>query len=137
MKSFKLFFLLFAIFGLIFISTSALGKTLKKDPVETVGVKPVIDATTKATHRYLPVIFDSHDKHSTSFGIGCKQCHHEISDATKEPAACSDCHDQKDAKIDIKSAMHKSCKGCHQLALNKNAKSKAPVSCLGCHQERK
>lgn len=139
MKLFRLFILFLLVFGLLFLATAALGKSEipAANTSDTDGGSPVLDATTKATHRYLPVKFDSHDKHSTELGISCKRCHHEIADGVQEPSACSNCHDKKDSKPNMTEAMHQSCRGCHQQAKKKTPKSKVPTRCLDCHTERK
>ncbi len=97
---------------------------------------PVLDATTSPTTRYLPVTFSAHDEHAQSLG-DCEKCHHNISGKDETPGACSSCHNAPDASVNLRDAMHKSCKGCHADAQKKNPASKAPVECLGCHEQRK
>jgi hypothetical protein len=98
---------------------------------------PALDSTTKATSRYLPVVFASHDKHAKDYNIGCTKCHHDIAKADEKPASCKSCHDEKGAEVDMKKAMHTSCLGCHKSVVAKKAESQAPVQCLACHRERK
>lgn len=120
-----------------FGESTATGIKTSEKKAESAIAKPVLDATTSATHRYLPVVFASHDKHAKVLKIACDRCHHDMKMALSDITACSDCHDKKDAPVDLTKAMHQSCRGCHLESTKINAASKAPVNCLGCHTERK
>ncbi len=96
---------------------------------------PVLDTTTGATTRYLPVRFRSHDRHAQDYGISCDSCHHELDGAAVQPQACSGCHDH--GAVDLTDASHTSCRGCHQQAVKANPAVAAPVDCLECHEERR
>jgi len=102
-----------------------------------VAVSPVIDSTTSATTRYLPVKFDSHDAHTKDFGLSCTSCHHDIVSVNEKTSPCSTCHDKADAKVSMKDAMHKSCVSCHREYKKKNGETSCPTGCLDCHTERK
>jgi len=97
----------------------------------------ILDATTTATPRYLPILFTSHDKHIEKLGKNCKQCHHDIEKNEDTPNSCGDCHNDKSAKVDLIEASHKSCRGCHREVKAKDPNSPAPVECMGCHSEKK
>ena len=100
------------------------------------GQALVLDATSGATARYLPVSFQSHDRHTQDFGIACSSCHHDLQGQRLQPQACSSCHDHASSAVDLTDASHTSCRGCHQqVQLDRQATS-APVECLACHQER-
>ncbi len=104
------------------------------DPTEgAVGL--VIDATSAATSRYQPVVFDSHERHQAQYGVACNVCHHDIQGQAMAPRSCSDCHDLEGAIIDLTEASHRSCRGCHQQRLE-FGQVEAPVACLECHRER-
>ena len=98
---------------------------------------PVLDATSGATHRYLPVPFATHARHAKDLGLACPACHHDVTAADPKPAKCSGCHDQPGAKVDLADAMHRSCRGCHEKYVADHKDSKAPTKCLECHVERK
>lgn len=98
---------------------------------------PVLDATTRASTRYLPVKFSTHNKHMKWVKTGCVTCHHDITNGDNEPNSCSSCHNKTGAKVDLVEAMHKSCKGCHLKIKARSPKTKAPTTCLECHTERK
>ncbi len=97
----------------------------------------VMDATTGATSRYLPVVFDGHERHSAQHGVPCGGCHHELSFGSPGPMACSGCHDSQVAAVDLAEASHRSCTGCHRQLHRESAAAVAPVECMGCHQERR
>ncbi len=96
---------------------------------------PVLDATSSATTRYLPVRFTSHDRHAGDYGVACASCHHDLQGQAVEPQVCSSCHHAGSA-VDPAEASHRSCRGCHQQLRVEDPASVAPVACLECHQER-
>ncbi len=97
---------------------------------------PLLDATSGATTRYLPVSFRSHDRHVEELGLACSACHHELQGQQAQPQACSSCHDHAGSAVDLTDASHGSCRGCHQQTVEQDPASLAPVGCLECHQER-
>ncbi len=99
------------------------------------GEGPVLDATTSATSRYLPVVFDGHDRHHQEHDVACATCHYDLRDGATSPQACSSCHDAQGAALDLIDASHQSCRGCHQEG-RVSGEHDAPVACLGCHRER-
>lgn len=96
-----------------------------------------IDDTTRATMRYLPVMF-KHEMHVMDFDITCLECHHtEKEDFTSgTPTACDMCHlaTGSGEELSYKNSMHQQCVMCHieETALGMNP----PVECSGCHIER-
>jgi all-trans-retinol 13,14-reductase len=103
--------------------------------VDPEAFSPVIDATSEATNRYLPVVFHTHDRHVEEQGIDCVTCHHEVQGAGGEPRACAACHGVG-SSVDLGEASHRSCRSCHQQARLERPDSAAPVDCLACHRER-
>ncbi len=99
--------------------------------------EPVLDAVTRATTKYMPVRFSTHYKHTKWVNTGCVTCHHTLNKGEEVSDGCTSCHNKPGAEIDLTTAMHKSCKGCHHKIKEKNPKTNAPVSCLSCHTERK
>lgn len=99
-------------------------------------IKPVLDAVTEATTRYIPVTFLSHKRHIGLPKMNCATCHHDIKgNGGKTPKRCSNCHNKPDAKINLKDAMHTTCVGCH-LEMATPQRFSPPRKCLGCHKER-
>lgn len=90
---------------------------------------PLIDASTGATSRYLPLRFTSHASHAQRYA--CTECHHEPS-ATPDQG-CTSCHARPEVRLDPVGAHHQICRGCHARQPQPSA---APTTCLGCHQER-
>jgi len=109
---------------------AAAGKALE-------SIQPVLDATTRATPMYLPVVFSSHDLHSQRLKGNCKRCHHDMGTNSEVPLSCSECHDKFETEFDLTEVMHMQCRGCHVARHKRNPESAAPVQCLGCHTERK
>jgi all-trans-retinol 13,14-reductase len=100
------------------------------------ALQPVIDSTTGATTRYLPVTFASHDDHVEQYGLACEACHHTLDGLAVQPQPCSACHDQRGSTVDLSDASHESCRGCHREVLQRDPESLAPVDCMACHRER-
>jgi hypothetical protein len=100
-------------------------------------VGPVLDATSGATSRYLPVMFHSHAAHTDEYGVACVDCHHLVAGNPSPPASCASCHDQEGAHLDLPDASHRTCRGCHLDEREADARSQAPVACLECHEERR
>jgi hypothetical protein len=97
-----------------------------------VGVTYAADApkgavSIKADGAKMAAVSFSHEKHAK---VDCAKCHH-VKD--KPPAACSSCHDLKEAKNNapkIQDAFHKTCLECH-----KAAGGNAPTKCNDCHKK--
>ncbi|MFH1465206.1 MAG: FAD-dependent oxidoreductase [Pseudomonadota bacterium] len=100
-------------------------------------VGPVLDATSGATSRYLPVTFHSHGAHTEEYGVACVDCHHLVAGVPSPPASCASCHDQAGARLDLPDASHQACRGCHLDEREADSRSQAPVACLECHAERR
>lgn len=107
-----------------------------------------IDDTTKATNRYLGVVF-SHLKHVAEVGLSCVMCHHtqDKDFVSGTPARCEACH-KADAEISFKDAMHRRCVFCHIKKVREAAGAEGadigaeyeegpPTQCLGCHDQRR
>jgi len=88
-----------------------------------------------------PVDFP-HKKHSSDFGVTCKECHHTMKTDDETPKACGTCH-VKGATTAVegsgdavdpchnekctKNIFHDKCTSCHK------EKDKGPKKCKGCH----
>jgi hypothetical protein len=93
-----------------------------------------------------PAVFD-HDTH-LGYGVKCGGCHHKskdvpftdqevISQSSGKTLHCVYCHNEKfkNEKLrNLKTVMHKHCKGCHQKGIDG---AKGPVRCFGCHKTKK
>jgi len=109
----------------------------QKETEEALPFEPVLDDTTSATPRYLPVVFATHDRHAKEYAIACKACHHDMQAEDSKPGSCTGCHNKPDASMNLTAAMHASCRGCHMKHKAGHPDSTVPVECLGCHTERK
>ena len=95
----------------------------------------------------------THEKHATSYKIGCDECHHIYSggkNTWKEGIhvdRCESCHDEPTVKGEtklppdlkkrnLKLAFHRNCQGCHRKLRKENPSSKAPTTCSKCHKKR-
>ena len=103
---------------------------------ETARTRTVLDAVTRATPRYIPVIFSSHEFHVRVLDSRCGTCHHDGKDADDAPRPCSQCHNRTDADTDLAGAMHERCRGCHLRERGQRSAGNAPIECLECHRER-
>ena len=102
------------------------------------GQELVLDAVTRATTRYKPLSFRTHQEHVERLGGSCVECHHLIDEQPPEVQSCSQCHNQAEARLDLKAASHEACRGCHQRERERTDRPArpAPVECLECHVER-
>jgi DNA-directed RNA polymerase subunit RPC12/RpoP len=85
-----------------------------------------------------PVYF-SHETHMETFE--CLGCHHDFQngenvldeDALDEDgsARCAACH-SKGASIELRTAYHRQCMGCHRH-VNKQEAARLPITCGDCH----
>ncbi len=84
-------------------------------------------------------VYFSHENHMETFE--CLDCHHDYQngenmldeDELEEDgsARCAACH-SKGASIDLKTAYHRQCMGCHRL-VNKQEDAGLPITCQDCH----
>jgi hypothetical protein len=91
--------------------------------------------TIKLEGAKMPPVAFSHPAHVDKAKVDCAVCHHKDKDP-KQPAACTTCHDVKDAKGKApaaKDAFHNRCQTCHK---DMTAKGKtAPTKCNECHKK--
>jgi len=106
---------------------------------------------------YSGVVEFSHERHSSSYGAKCVDCHHMDGEELGEDAAsaadalnCEECHDQPglvygrpaDEMLDNElvyyraNVMHKLCVGCHERSSAEARSLVAPLACRGCHAQR-
>jgi c(7)-type cytochrome triheme protein len=86
-----------------------------------------------------PSVYFSHENHMDSYD--CLDCHHDYQNGENvldeddledgKSANCASCH-SKDASIDLKTAYHRECMGCHRQ-LNKQEGDTLPITCQDCH----
>ncbi len=81
--------------------------------------------------KFPPVSF-KHHAHQNLEGVQCADCHHTAK-AGEAVKACSSCHGQGNGAPEYKTAMHKSCQGCHKKMAT--AGKSVPTKCTGCHQK--
>ena len=87
-----------------------------------------------------PVYF-THEDHADSYD--CLDCHHVYKNGENvldeddledgENASCASCH-TKDASIDLETAYHRLCMGCHRR-VNKQESDTSPITCQDCHSK--
>jgi c(7)-type cytochrome triheme protein len=86
-----------------------------------------------------PAVYFSHEDHMDSYD--CLDCHHDYRNGKNvlneddlengESASCASCH-TKDASIDLETAYHRLCMGCHRR-VNKQEAAALPITCRDCH----
>jgi hypothetical protein len=111
------------------------------------------------------VVF-SHKKHTTDYGAGCGECHHDaegkpLTDLKEgdEVKSCKECHKKpgevpkevkkewRDKKLKkeetgkleleyVAEAFHTNCQGCHKEYNKKNKTKAAPTTCTKCHEKK-
>ena len=101
----------------------------------------------------------AHKKHSTDYGAGCGECHHDANnkplDNLKEGddvQNCIECHKKPGERPKGKGApklkkkerlayhaeaLHYNCKDCHKKYNKKNKTKAAPTTCVKCHPKKK
>ena len=88
------------------------------------------------TTRMRPPVPFPHEPHNAQAELEeCSICHHtyadgqKVADESSEGTPCSDCHLPADGDgwLDLISAYHRQCRGCHQ------ARRAGPVMCAECH----
>jgi len=101
----------------------------------------------------------THKKHSTDYGAGCGECHHDANnkplDNLKEGddvQNCIECHKKPGERPKGKGApklkkkerlayhaeaLHYNCKDCHKKYNKKNKTKAAPTTCAKCHPKKK
>lgn len=87
-------------------------------------------------------VYFSHENHMGS--NDCLDCHHDYQNGENvldeddlendESASCASCH-SKEASIDLKTAYHRQCMGCHRH-VNKQEADTLPITCQDCHSRR-
>jgi hypothetical protein len=87
----------------------------------------------------------THEKHVTD-GFKCTDCHHKYD--PKQPGknlwtegdetSCASCHAgaKPKSKVDLQTAFHKSCWGCHEKMPHDKKLAFGPRSCAGCHEAK-
>ncbi len=110
-----------------------------------IGVCAAVSAFSQEDMRYLddtafaskmrPPAYFPHDAHNEKAKIfDCDTCHHLYENGKKaagssEDRKCSECHHKDGDSMQLASAYHNRCKGCH---IEKKA---GPVLCGECHQK--
>ena len=89
-----------------------------------------------------PAVYFSHEDHMDSYD--CLDCHHDYRNGKNvldeddledgKGADCASCH-TKDASIDLETAYHRLCMGCHRR-VNKQEGDTLPITCQDCHNRR-
>jgi c(7)-type cytochrome triheme protein len=89
-----------------------------------------------------PAVYFSHENHMDSYD--CLDCHHDYQNGENvldeddleggKSAKCASCHSKK-ASIDLETAYHRECMGCHRR-FNKQEADTAPITCQDCHNRR-
>ena len=89
-----------------------------------------------------PAVYFSHEDHMDSYD--CLDCHHDYKNGKNvldeddledgEDASCASCH-TKDASIDLETAYHRLCMGCHRR-VNRQEAATLPITCQDCHNHR-
>ena len=123
-------------------------------------VPDVISMENKAYDKHKKGIVQfSHKKHSTDYGAGCGECHHDANnkplDNLKEGddvQNCIACHKKPGERPKGKGApklkkkerlayhaeaLHYNCKDCHKKYNKKNKTKAAPTTCAKCHPKKK
>ena len=87
-------------------------------------------------------VYFSHENHMDSYD--CLDCHHDYQNGKNllnedeledgESASCASCH-SKETSIDLKTAYHRQCMGCHRR-INKQKADTSPITCQDCHSRR-
>lgn len=98
-----------------------------------------IDNTSAYSSKNRSTVYFSHDNHMET--LECLDCHHDYQngknvldeDELEEggSARCDACH-SKGASIELKTAYHRQCMGCHRQ-INKQENAGLPITCWDCH----
>jgi c(7)-type cytochrome triheme protein len=101
-----------------------------------------IENTASYRSKSRPAVYFSHENHMEAYE--CLDCHHDYQngenvldeDDLEEDgsAGCAACH-SKEASIELKTAYHRQCMGCHRRA-NKQEADTLPITCQDCHRWR-
>jgi len=87
-------------------------------------------------------VYFSHLEHVESYDVDCDGCHHEyengenIWDEDQPVKKCLSCHDPSkntDRVKKLRTAFHKSCKGCHQKLAMGGGTDAPYKQCTDCH----
>jgi c(7)-type cytochrome triheme protein len=101
-----------------------------------------IENTASYHSKSRPAVYFSHENHMDSYD--CLDCHHDYKNGENvldeddledgESTGCASCH-TKEVSIDLKTAYHRQCMGCHRL-VNKQEAATSPITCRDCHSRR-
>jgi len=101
-----------------------------------------IENTASYHNKSRPEVYFSHENHMESYD--CLDCHHDYQNGENvldedelendESAGCASCH-TKEASIDLKTAYHRQCMGCHRR-VNQQEADNSPITCQDCHSRR-
>ena len=99
----------------------------------------IIDNASAYSSKKRSAVYFPHENHMET--IECLSCHHDYQngenvldeDELEEDgrAGCATCH-YRDASIELKTAYHRQCMGCHRL-VNKQEDAGLPITCQNCH----
>ena len=98
-----------------------------------------IENTESYPSKSRPAVYFSHETHMETYE--CLDCHHDYlggknildeNDLDEDGSAgCAQCHAEI-APIELKTAYHRQCMGCHRL-VNKQEAAGLPITCEDCH----
>lgn len=101
-----------------------------------------IENTGSYSSKSRPGVYFSHENHMGVYE--CLDCHHDYKDGKNilseddldedGSAGCAQCH-AKDTPIELKTAYHRQCMGCHRR-INKQEAAILPITCMDCHNRR-
>jgi len=101
-----------------------------------------IDNTASYRSKSRPAVYFSHDSHMESYD--CLDCHHDYQNGENVlneddldddgSATCAACH-SKEVSIELKTAYHRQCMGCHRR-VGKQEADTLPITCQDCHSWR-
>jgi len=98
-----------------------------------------IDNVSAYNRKNRAAVYFSHENHMETFE--CLDCHHNYQNGENVldedeldedgSARCAACH-SKDASIELRTAYHRQCIGCHRQ-VNKQEAARLPITCGDCH----
>lgn len=98
-----------------------------------------IENTASYFSKSRPTVYFSHEIHMEEYE--CLDCHHDYKDGKNildeddieedGSVECARCH-TKDTPIELKTAYHRQCMGCHRR-INKQEAGTLPITCKDCH----
>jgi predicted CXXCH cytochrome family protein len=123
-----------------FLSIPATGAAA--DEVQETPEEIVINNTVYKTDRKGSVWF-SHIEHAEGYADDCAVCHHDYQDGENvweeglPVVKCSNCHNPEKTSgspMRLRTAYHKSCKGCHKMLAAEGGTSAPYKQCTDCHE---